>query len=207
MKAYEHLLSNGYDYVVSVHLSSILSGAINTARTGAQKFNGRVHHVDSQQLSMGIGYQVLAGAEAARQGATLDEVLEEIARTRTHVQVYAMLNTLEYVRRSGRLSWAEANVGEILQLKPFLTLRDGAPCRHGEARTRKKGLQRLYKILANLGPLERLAILHTNPDEDAREMATKFAGQTRQPPIVVQATPIIGTHLGPNGIGFAAVVR
>ena len=207
MKAYEHLLGSGYDTVVSVHLSSILSGAINNARTGAQRFNGRVQHVDSEQLSMGIGYQVLAGAEAARQGASLEEVLSVMADTRARVRVFAMLSTLEYIHRSGRLSWAEANVGELLQLKPFVTLRNGAPSRYGEARTRKKGIQRLYKILAELGPLERLTILHTNPPDYAREMAAKFASQTIHPPMVVQATPIIGTHLGPNGLGFTAVVR
>lgn len=207
MAEYERLLTQGYDHVVSVHLSSILSGAINIARTGAQRFNGRVHHVDSQQLSMGIGYQVLAGAEAARQGATVAEVLQVMAETRTRLRVFAMLSTLQYVRRSGRLNWAEASVGELLQLKPFLTLRNGAPCRHGESRTHSKGIQRLGQILRDLGPLERLAILHTNPETDARHMAAEFAAATSHPPIVIQATPIIGTHLGPNGLGFAAVVR
>jgi len=207
MKAYEALLSNGFDHVVSVHLSGILSGVINIARTGAQKFNGRVHHIDSEQLSMGIGYQVLAGAEAAQRGASLDEVLEAIADIRSRIRVFAMLNSLEYIRRSGRLNWAEANMGELLRLKPFVTLRDGAARRYGEAHSRKRGIQRLYKILEDLGPLERLAILHTNPDTDAQVMALKFAAQTSQPPIIVEATPIIGTHLGPNGLGFAAVVR
>ncbi len=207
MQAYEHLLTNGYDHVVSVHLSSVLSGAINIARTGGQRFNGRVHHVDSEQLSMGIGYQVLAGAEAAQQGASLEEVLHVITETRARVRVFAMLNSLEYVRRSGRITWAEASIAELLQFKPFLTLRNGVACRHGEARSRSKGIQRLYKILRDLGPLERLAILHTNPDTDARQMAAEFAAQVSLPPIVIQATPIIGTHLGPNGLGFAAVVR
>ena len=207
MQAYEHLLTNGYEHVVSVHLSSVLSGAINAARTGAQRFDGRVHHVDSKQLSMGIGYQVLAGAEAAQHGASLAEVLQVIAETQARVRVFAMLNTLEYVRRSGRINWAEASVGELLQFKPFLTLRDGAACRYGESRTRSRGIQRLHKILRDLGPLEHLAILHTNPDTDARQMAVEFAAQSSHPPIVIQATPIIGTHLGPNGLGFAAVVR
>ena len=207
MRVYEHLLTNGFDHVVSVHLSNVLSGAINVARTGAEKFNGHIHLVDSEQLSMGIGFQVLAAAEAAQQGANLDEVLAVIKHTRDRVHVYAMLSTLAFVRRSGRISWVEASAGEILKIKPFLTLRNGIPRRHGEARSRAKGIQRLYDILSDLGSLERLAILHTNPDAEAREMAARFTSQTSQPPLVVQATPVIGTHVGPNGIGFAAVVR
>ena len=207
MEAYDRLLSNGCDQVVSIHLSSTLSGSINIARTGAQIFNGRVHHVDSGQLSMGIGFQVLAAAEAAHRGAHLEDVLAAADEIRSRIRVVAMLSTLEYVRRSGRLSWTQASVGEVLQLKPFITLRNGVPSRYGEARSRQKGIQRLYQLLTDLGPLERLAVLHSNPDSDARLMASNFSAQTSQPPLVVQVTPVIGTHVGPNGLGFAAVVQ
>ena len=207
MQTYDRLLSTGYDQIVSIHLSSKLSGVMSIAMTGAQIFNGRVHHVDSGQLSMGIGFQVLAAAEAAQRGAGVDEVIAAADEIRSRIRVFAMLSTLEYVRRSGRLSWAQANVGEVLQLKPFITLRNGILSRYGEVRSRHKGIHRLYKLLADLGPLERLAILHSTPDTDAQLMAGIFTSQTSQPPLIVQVTPVIGTHVGPNGLGFAAVVQ
>lgn len=207
MQAYDTLLTDGYDQVVSIHQSGRLSGTMDIAITAAQGFNGRVHHVDSGQLSMGIGFQVLAAAKAAQQGASLEQIFSTIASVRLRMRVVAMLNTLEYVRRSGRVSWAQAGIGEVLQFKPFISLHDGIPRRQGEARTRQKGIRRLYKLLSDLGPLESLAILHTNPDTDAIQMAANFSSQTQQPPVIVQVTPIIGTHVGPNGLGFAAVVR
>jgi len=207
MEEYDRLLNNGCDHVVSVHLSSKLSGLLNVAMTGAQKFNGRVHHIDSGQLSMGIGFQVLAAAEAAQRGAPLEKVLTAAEDIKSRLRVVAMLSTLEFARRSGRLSWAQASVGHVLQFKPFITLHNGVLNRYGEARSRKKGIQRLYQLLADLGPLERLAILHSNPDSDAQLMAAEFASQTSQPPLIVQVTPVIGTHAGPNGLGFAAVVQ
>jgi DegV family protein with EDD domain len=207
MELYQRLLTDGYDRVVSIHPSSALSGVYNAATTGAHNFKGYVYLVDSGQLSMGIGFQVLAAAEAAQQGAHVEEILAAVSEIRSRIRVVAMLSTLEYARRSGRISWTQASVGQIFQLKPFITLRNGVLVRHGEARSRLKGIQRLYKLLSGLGPLERLAIMHSNPDTDAREMAARFASQSKQPPVIVQVTPVIGTHVGPNGLGFAAVVR
>jgi DegV family protein with EDD domain len=207
LELYEHLLTNGYDHVVSIHLSSALSGVYNAAAAGAQSFKGYVHLVDSEQLSMGLGFQVLAAAQAARQGAHLEGVLAAADEIRPRIRVIAMLNSLDYARRSGRISWAQASVGQVLQLKPFITLRKGVLAHQGEARSRQKGIQRLYKFLSDLGPLESLAILHSTPETDAQEMAIKFSSQTSQPPLIVQVTPVIGTHVGPNGLGFAAVVQ
>jgi len=207
MELYQRLLTDGYDHVVSIHPSSALSGVFNSATTGAQNFKGCVHLVDSGQLSMGTGFQVLAAAEAAQQGAQVEEILAAVGETFSRIRVVAMLSTLEYARRSGRISWTQASVGQILQLKPFITLRNGVLVRNGEARSRIKGIQRLYKLLSDLGPLERLAILHTTPETDAIEMAARFSSHTQQPPVIVQVTPVIGTHVGPNGLGFAAVVR
>ncbi len=207
MELYQRLLNDGFDHVVSIHPSSALSGVYNAATTGAYNFKGSVHIVDSEQLSMGIGFQVLAAAEAAQQGACVEEILAVIGEIRLRIRVVAMLSTLEYARRSGRISWTQASVGQILHIKPFITLRNGLLVRHGETRSRLKGIQRLYKLLSDLGPLERLAILHTNPETDAIEMTANFASQTQQPPVIVQVTPVIGTHVGPDGLGFAAVVR
>jgi len=204
---YQQLKISGYDSVVSIHLSSALSAVHDSAKAAAQPYRDFVHVVDSQQVSMGIGFQALAAAEVAAQGAGVEAVIAAAGETRRRTRVTAMLDTLEYVRRSGRLSWVKAGFGQVLQLKPYLSLRDGVLFRQGEARSRQKGIQRLYQYLADQGPLERLAILHSTPETDALEMAKEFALHTLHPPLIVQVTPIIGTHVGPNGLGFIAVVR
>jgi DegV family protein with EDD domain len=118
-----------------------------------------------------------------------------------------MLDTLEYVRRSGRVSWARAQLGNLLRVKPFLEVREGDVLRIGDARTRHKGIERLKQLLQDLGALERLAILHTNAEDDARQILDEIHPDLDTTPLVVNVTTVIGTHVGPNGLGFAAVLR
>jgi len=207
MQLYEHLLKSGYDQVVSIHVSGILSGVLNSAKIAAQNFKSRVQIVDSGQASLGLGFQVLAAAEAVTQGLGLNAVIEAANQTRVRVRIVALLDTLDYVRRSGRVSWARASLGKFLQIKPLIELREGVVIRLGEERTRKKGMERLAGLLTSLGDLERLAILHTNALADANQFADRFTSQSQRSPLVVNVTSIIGTHVGPNGLGFAAVVR
>jgi DegV family protein with EDD domain len=123
------------------------------------------------------------------------------------VRVVAMLDTLEYVRRSGRVSWARAQLGNLLRVKPFLEVRDGEVLRIGEARTRHKGIERLKQLAQGLGALERFAMLHTNAEDEARQILEEINPDLNTSPLVVNVTTVIGTHVGPNGLGFAAVLR
>ncbi len=164
--------------------------------------------VDSCQVSMGLGFQVLAAAEAIRRELSPERVLEHIEDVRRRVKLIAMIDTLEYIRRSGRVSWARASLGALLNIKPFVELRDGIVHSLGEARTRRKGVERLVSMVRNFGPLERLAILHTNAEEDARFLLERLEARvTRMPPLIVNITTIIGAHVGPNGLGVVAVTQ
>jgi len=118
-----------------------------------------------------------------------------------------MLDTLEYVRRSGRVSWARSNLSNLLQIKPFLGIKAGNVIRMGETRTRQKGIERLHKMLSELGPLEQLAVLHTNAEQDAIEFAEHFKELVKQFPLIINVTSVIGVHVGPNGVGFVAVTK
>ncbi len=122
------------------------------------------------------------------------------------VRLIAMLDTLEYVRRSGRVSWARARLGNLFQIKPFIELRDGVVLSLGESRTRTKGSQRLKEFLYRLGSLERLAILHSNAEQDARQFLAELQLNLPIPPLVINVTTVIGNHVGPNGLGFVAVI-
>ncbi len=206
-KLFGELLAQGANHILSIHASSLLTGIFNAASAAAQSFKGKVHVIDSEQLSMGVGFQVLAAAESIAGDAQLEEVIDAIKDIRQRIHVTAMLDTLEYVRRSGRVSWARARLGNILRVKPFVEVRAGQVYSLGETRTRSKGIRRLRDFLLELGPLEQLAILHTNAEDDARQFLASLPTTFTNSPPIVNVTTVIGVHVGPNGLGFAAVTR
>ncbi len=194
--------------VVAVHCASSLSSIYQHACLAAEKFAGRVHVVDSGQLTLGIGFQALAAAEAAARGGDVAEALAAVEAIRTRVRLIAMLDTLEFLRRSGRVSWAKARLGSLLRIKPFLEVRHGEVLSLPAVRTRRKGLAHLAEHLRALGPLDYLAVLHTGAEDDARALlAAADTSALRLQPLVVFVTTVIGTHVGPNGVGFVAVPR
>ena len=203
---YEDLFRNGVSQIISIHTAKSLSGIFNGARLAAQDFGQRIHVLDSNQLTLGVGFPVLTAAEAIGRGALLEEVISLVENVFRRTRVAALLDTLEYMRRSGRVSWTRAFVGNILNIKPLVELKDGIVHRSGQARTRTQGILRLTEILHSWGPVERLAVLHTNAEVTARQLLEDLKPKLASPPLVVNVTTTIGTHVGPNGLGFAAVV-
>jgi len=204
-QVYERLFSKGVQRILSIHVASTLSGIYNVASLAAQSFGDRVQVVDSRQVTMGLGFQVLAAAEALRRGVQAEKIPDYLDSVRKRVCVFAMLDTFEFLRRSGRVSWAKASLGTLLNLKLLIELRDGVVRRIGQARTRPKGIQELSDLLRSQGPLRQLAMLHTNAEEDARTMLSDVSGLVAEQPVIVNVTTVIGTHVGPNALGFVAV--
>ncbi len=116
-----------------------------------------------------------------------------------------MMDTLTQLKRSGRVSWIKASVGEILKIKLFIEVKEGEILRVGQARTRKKGIAQLGQILKDLGHLERLAMLHTNAVEDARAILEDISPVVATQPIFRNITTVVGTHVGVKALGIAAV--
>ncbi|MBN2148053.1 MAG: DegV family protein [Anaerolineales bacterium] len=204
---YHKLFEQGFNHIISIHVASTLSGIYNAAYSAARQFENKITVIDSAQVSMGLGFQVLAAAESALKALPLDQILHHLAKTRQRIRLVAMLDTLEYIRRSGRVSWMRASMGTFLNIKPFLGIEEGKVLRLGEARTRRKGIQRLAEILCELGNLSQLAILHTNAEEEATNLQEQFAAIVPKKPFLVNVTTVIGTHVGPNAVGFTAVVE
>ena len=148
---YEKILQAGASHVISIHPPNQLSGIYNAARLAADGFDRRITVVDSGQTSLGLGYQVILAAEAAAHGAILEDVQARVESVRKRVRVMALLDTLEYVRRSGRVSWAAAMIGGVLRLRPLVELRSGIVYRLGQVRTRLQGIERLMETLNSLG--------------------------------------------------------
>ena len=204
---YEKILGSGYDQVLSIHCSKELSGIFNAASTAANEFPGKVVIVDSRQLSLGLGFQVLEAAEAISNGMPLDSILDHLNSVRDRVRLVAMLDTLEYVRRSGRVSWARARIGAMLNIKPFLEVVDGFVLSMGQVRTRSKGIRRLSGLMRSRTDMKRLAVLHSNAEREARSILDELAPDLPTEPMVVNVTTAIGAHVGPQGLGFAALYQ
>jgi DegV family protein with EDD domain len=204
-RRYEKLFKAGADFVVSIHPPNDLSGIFNAARLAAQEFGEKVKVLDSGQLSLGLGFQVILAAEAAAQGAIIDQVLDKVDSVRRRIRLAALLDSIEYVRRSGRVSWAVAMIGSMFRLQPLIELRYGIVHRLGQARTRLQGIDRLVETINSWGPLERLAVLHTNAESAAWQLLEQMKSRVSVPPLLVNVTTAIGTHVGPNGLGFVAV--
>lgn len=206
-EVFQRIFQAGYTEIIAIHAASKLSGIFNAARLAAAEFSEPIQIIDSEQLSLGLGFQVLEAARLARDNLGLDEILPAIKSIKSRIAVYALLDTFSYIHRSGRVSWAKARLGSILNIKPIVELQKGAVLNRGLARARGNGIRQLGDYLASLGPLQQLAVLHTNAAETGREFIQRFSPPGIPQPMLVNVTTIIGTHVGPNGIGFAAVVK
>lgn len=206
-KLYEQIFDQGYSNIISIHAASALSGIFNAARVASEEFEQPIRVVDSQQLSLGLGFQVIHAAKLAIEKKPLDVILEAIESVKNRVYVFALLDTFEYIHRSGRVSWTKARLGSLLNIKPIVELKAGQVLNRGLARARSKGIQFLGESIRKLGSLEYLAVLHTNSLESGKKFIEEFTPPEISKPMLVNVTTIIGTHVGPNGIGFAAVVK
>ncbi|PWH20114.1 MAG: hypothetical protein DDG59_01225 [Anaerolineae bacterium] len=204
---YEQLLSQGKEIILSIHISGRLSGILNAASAAASSFANRVKVIDSQSVSMGLGFQVLAAAEAVREGLGFEEILNLLAELRKRIKLVAMLDTIEYLHRSGRVSWARARLGELLRIKPFVEVLNGQVLSLGETRTYQKGFARLVEILRRIDPIEKLAILHTNAEDRAQQLLEEVKDISPKQVLTVNVTSVIGSHVGPNGLGFTAILK
>lgn len=180
---------------------------VNIARQAAKEFPNKVTCIDSGSLSLGLGFQVIAAAEEAELG--LKPALDAIASTRRRLQVSAALDTMEYLRRSGRVPATVAALGGLLSIKPMIELIDGQVKPIGAVRTTSQANERMLNFLLREGELQRLAIMHTNAEHRARKLLNEMMSRVPQSVprdiLFANVTAVIGTHLGPNGVGFAAV--
>jgi DegV family protein with EDD domain len=206
-RRYDSLFTRGCDQILSIHAAGALTSILNTARQAASDFANRVTCVDSTSLSLGLGFQVLAAAEAAELG--LQAALEAVESTRRRLQVFAALDTMEFLKRSGRVPVTVAMLGSLLNIRPLIELKDAEVKAIGAVRTTGQANERMSKFLLDGGSLEKLAILHTGAEVRAREFLNELMQRASQSVprdiLMVNVTTVIGTHVGPNGLGFAAV--
>jgi DegV family protein with EDD domain len=206
-QVYEDLADSGASEILSIHISISLSATVDVARTAANETKKvPVTVLDSQQLSLGTGFLVLSAAKAAAEGKSMDEIVSMLNEQTSRTYVIAALDTLEYLKRSGRMNAVVARLGSVLKIKPILIMHDGEPT--GErVRTRERALERLIEFVNELGPLEELALVHTNAAQEAKELfqRSKHLFANQEEPLSVDVTPVLGTNIGPGVVGFACI--
>ncbi len=210
--AYRALLDAGAQHVVSVHLSSALSGTWESAMLAAQDFGyGAVRVVDSRSTAMALGYAVLAAADVAAEGgsaaAAQDAAVSVVDRTRT----YFYVDTLEYLRRGGRIGTAAALLGTSLSVKPLLHMLDGQITPLEKVRTSTKALARLVRLTADAagaGPVD-LAVHHLAAPARADDLAAalRVAVPDVRDLVISEVGAVVGAHLGPGVLGTVVVRR
>jgi DegV family protein with EDD domain len=193
--------------IVSIHPPAHLSALYNTALLAAQAFpEGCVTVIDSGQITMGMGWMVVAAARAAQAHQPLEAIVDLVISKRVRTRVVAALDTFEYLRRSGRVSWAQMVVGTLLRIKPMIQVGEGQILPLDRVRTIRRAMTRLVELTEALAPVESLAILHSDWPAGADELRRRLSHiGSNEPLLTVDVTPVLGVHVGPRGIGVAVV--
>jgi len=202
--AFRGLVADGADGIICINLSSKLSATMQSAQVAATSLADTcpVVVVDSLTVSMGVGSLAVSAAQQAAAGATLDAIVADITSQRDRTKLFATLDTLEYLRKGGRIGAAQAMFGSMLSIKPVIELRNGIVEEAGKVRTRSKALRTLADHVGRQ-PVERLAVLHgAAPDlDELLELVQPYV--PRDEIIVGTVGPVIGTHAGPRVIGVS----
>ncbi|MEW6180919.1 MAG: DegV family protein [Chloroflexota bacterium] len=209
-QVYSSLLEQGYD-ILSIHISAALSGTIDSATQAKNMLHtDRIEIVDSLSAGMGLGFQALQVARAAKTGASLRECKEIAEKAVKHTGVLFAVSTLEFLHRGGRIGGAAAFLGTALGLKPILGLQDGKIVAVEKIRTMNKAVEKVIDLfvqrVGNQRPV-RIAALHANAPAEAERVLEK-ACQRFDPADIAEAfaatvSPVIGTHTGPGTVGIA----
>jgi DegV family protein with EDD domain len=198
------------DGIVSIHISSKLSGTYDSAMRASEQLAGEgpeIRVIDSLSSSMGTGLTVLAAARAAREGASLDEVAALAGDLISRTHVLFLLDTLEYLKRGGRIGTAAAFIGTLLKFHPLLGIVDGEVAPIARPRSKQKGVTALLSRLEAVGTIDQAAVIVANDQATANDLAMQVANITGlDVPPSSMIGPVIGAHCGPGLVGVAYTV-
>lgn len=207
--AFERLLASGADSIVCITISDALSGTYKSARVAADMLGDReIHVIDSRSASMGFGMLAQMAARMAAGGASAADVARMVEERKADVDLYVALDTLEYLKRGGRISGARAAVGTMLSIKPIITVIDGLVDNADRVRSRAKARERTLELLTRR-PLEQATILHTTRAdvEEFREQFRQRSGLDASQIQTMTVGPSVGPHLGPGCVGATVLYR
>jgi DegV family protein with EDD domain len=195
------------DRILAIHVSGRLSKTVQKSEMGAEAFLGRckIEVIDSMTTSVGLGILVKAAAEAANNGASLDDIVRLVRGMIPHIYLVFYVETMDYLERSGRIGKAQAILGSMLNIKPILFMEDGDIIPLEKVRTTEKAIEKLFEFVAEFDNLEQTAIIQGNkyPNKDARTLQERL---TQSFPLldfpIIQYGPDLATRVGPNALGI-----
>lgn len=198
-------LAKETDEIFSVHVIGALSGTFNSAAAAAHNIaQAAIRVVDSQSVSMGLGWLAILAARAAKEGKNLDQIDRLVADSLRRVHIIAMLDTLEYAQRGGRLGKGAALAGSLLNVKPILSITDGEVVPVEKPRTQQRALERIVDIAFASGPIQEIAVIHAAAPEQAEQLREMLSKTLVEADIVVAETgPVLSAHTGPGAVGVA----
>lgn len=207
---FQRLEDEGYTHVISIHISSGLSGTAEMVRMMAQEFpHLQVEVIDSKGLSLALGFLVLRAAQLRDLGTKFQELIDQLYQARSRIKVFFILKTLEYLKKGGRIGFVQASLGEVLDVKPIISINeDGKYFTLAKVRGRMKSIGKLKEMV-----LERarekavnLAVMHGDAEEEARSLYQDLLGDKAmkiKEHFFGQIGPVMVTHTGPGLIGVA----
>jgi DegV family protein with EDD domain len=208
VEAYQSVGSDA-DGIVSIHVSAKLSATYNAAFQASRQVGLRcpIEVIDSEQASFGLGLAVIAAAKSAAGGADFETVVKAAHSANERSQCVALLDTLEYLQRGGRIGKARALVGSVLRIKPTIIVRDGEVQPLGKARTYTKGMAQIEQTIRDFGPAEELCIMYSTDEDRARQLGESMSDLLPggAEPIIAPLGPGVGAHVGPGAIGIASL--
>ncbi|TWK03041.1 DegV domain-containing protein [Bacillus licheniformis] len=201
-------LGETYDAVISIHLSSGISGTFNSAVSASGMLEGiKVYPFDSEISCMAQGFYAIEAAEMAEKGAAPEEIIRHLDHMKTSMRAYFMVDDLSHLQRGGRLSGAQAFVGSLLKVKPILHFEIKLIVPYEKIRTRKKAMNRLFELFgedAEKGKPLRAVVIHANREEEADQIIEELSKQYAHVEFYKSYFgPVIGTHLGEGAMGIA----
>jgi DegV family protein with EDD domain len=208
-EAYEELAKET-DEIVSIHLSSRLSGTMNSASVARDEVSHELHIelIDTYTVSLALGAIVMDAAEAANAGASMAEVIDVVRRTMDRVDVAIVVDTLEYLQRGGRIGRARSLLGSVLSIKPIIHVEDGEVAPLERVRTRSRAVERIYEMATADKTLRRLVVACTDDDEQALDLIDRIRVVMPHTDVRLgRIGPVVGVYTGPNALGFAMVRR
>lgn len=205
---YDSLADEGATEVLSIHISSTLSAISDVAKSAAKETTTiPVTVFDSRQLSLGMGFLVQTAAELAKAGHSVKEILEKLEEQVKRTYVSAALDTLKFLRRSGRMNGVVSTIGELLDLKPILKMYDGVSGIE-KVRTQKNAIKRLSQMIKSHGPFEKLALLYSGSVTNVQLLMAEIRESLPETDTWIEIiNPVLGAHLGPGVFGFAGVSK
>jgi len=206
---YQDLLAQDHQ-IVSIHLSSKLSGTLNSAEQARASLGDEagksIEIIDTQLASVPLGLLAAAAAQQAQDGASQQQVAEQVRRDLLLTRCFFLLDTLEYLQRGGRIGKAQAFLGSVLGVKPILTIHDGEAHPVERPRNRNRAFRRLVELTEELAPLRHLAVIYSTEPERAEELRVKLSSLAPQDEIMVtRFGPTLGTYVGPGALGVGLI--